>query len=301
MAFVAAKCTQCNAALEVDPSKDAAICPYCGTAFITEKAIHHHHTTNVTNIGTLHADKVQLGDSAEDELRAAETLLKLNNRMGAGVRFANVCEKHPYDYRGWFGRVRVISEELTRMDLTQARVDEMRKYYQSAFTVASEEEKALFVPAYRDYYKRLLEQAEVRRQELTAKKNALLEQNRAEIAQTEAELSRLKANHPAMYGDNLMILLSLAGLVYTVFSFVKEGVGSGILTAVVLLFGLGLLAALAEPINKITGCTKRKEAHALAIKQGQAKLEELNKAEHSSSSSLGEIERTLKSLPIPKY
>ena len=80
MAFVAAKCTQCNAALEVDPSKEAAVCPFCGTAFITEKAIHHHHTTNVTNIGTLHADKVQLGDSADEELRAAETLLKLNKR-----------------------------------------------------------------------------------------------------------------------------------------------------------------------------------------------------------------------------
>ena len=45
MPFTAAKCTQCNANLQVDSAKDAAICEHCGTAFIVEKAINNYNTT----------------------------------------------------------------------------------------------------------------------------------------------------------------------------------------------------------------------------------------------------------------
>jgi len=53
MPLVAAKCTNCGANLEVDNSKDAAICPYCGTAYIVEKAITKYQlevkTVNIYN------------------------------------------------------------------------------------------------------------------------------------------------------------------------------------------------------------------------------------------------------------
>jgi hypothetical protein len=45
MPFMAAKCTNCGAAIKVDDSKEAGICNYCGTAFITEKVINHYNTT----------------------------------------------------------------------------------------------------------------------------------------------------------------------------------------------------------------------------------------------------------------
>lgn len=48
MPIVPAKCTQCGSNLEIDSSKDAGICPYCGTAFITEKAINNYNSY-VTN------------------------------------------------------------------------------------------------------------------------------------------------------------------------------------------------------------------------------------------------------------
>ena len=48
MGLVAAKCTQCGANIEVDETKEAGICKYCGTAFITEKAITNYNTY-VTN------------------------------------------------------------------------------------------------------------------------------------------------------------------------------------------------------------------------------------------------------------
>ena len=53
MAFVAAKCTQCGGSLQVDDSKDAGICPYCGTAFVTEKVIKNYNFHITNNIDTL--------------------------------------------------------------------------------------------------------------------------------------------------------------------------------------------------------------------------------------------------------
>ncbi len=66
MPFVEAKCTNCGATLVVDSAKDAAICEFCGSAFIVEKAInnynitnHNHITANVVNVyNTATADYV---------------------------------------------------------------------------------------------------------------------------------------------------------------------------------------------------------------------------------------------------
>ena len=42
MPLVKAQCTNCNGMLEVDSSKDAAICPHCGTPYIVERAINNY-------------------------------------------------------------------------------------------------------------------------------------------------------------------------------------------------------------------------------------------------------------------
>ena len=46
MPLVQAKCTNCGAGLKVDNTKDAAICPSCGTPYVVEKAINYFNTTN---------------------------------------------------------------------------------------------------------------------------------------------------------------------------------------------------------------------------------------------------------------
>lgn len=48
MAFVAAKCTQCGANIQVDDERDAGFCTHCGTPFVTEKVIHNYVTYNQT-------------------------------------------------------------------------------------------------------------------------------------------------------------------------------------------------------------------------------------------------------------
>ena len=55
--LVPAVCTQCGAKLEVDPTQDAAVCPYCNTPYIVDKAIQNY---NVQNAKIEHADTVKI-------------------------------------------------------------------------------------------------------------------------------------------------------------------------------------------------------------------------------------------------
>lgn len=66
MPLVQAKCTNCGANLEIDNTKDAAICPYCGTAFIVEKAINNYNVTNQIHAGTVN---IYGGNSADFVIR----------------------------------------------------------------------------------------------------------------------------------------------------------------------------------------------------------------------------------------
>lgn len=49
MPFVQAKCPNCGGMLAVDDSKKAAICQFCGDAFVVEEAVNNYNTYNITN------------------------------------------------------------------------------------------------------------------------------------------------------------------------------------------------------------------------------------------------------------
>ena len=55
--LVPAICTQCGATLEVDPSQETAVCKFCNTTFIIEKAINNY---NVKYANIEHADNVNI-------------------------------------------------------------------------------------------------------------------------------------------------------------------------------------------------------------------------------------------------
>lgn len=60
MPFVQAKCLECGGMLAVDADKKAAVCQFCGEAFIVQEAINNYNTYNTTNNNTTH----QYGDGA---------------------------------------------------------------------------------------------------------------------------------------------------------------------------------------------------------------------------------------------
>jgi len=157
MALVPARCTQCNALLEVDSAKDAANCVYCGTAFVVEKAINNYatHQQNTFNIGNANI-QVQDSSSPETKLANAEVFLtSFCDYEKAEELFREVTQEAPGDYRGWWGVVRartrdldkdefgyVLSPRLSNSRLFKVVVDdlfELGTFYSNALRVAPPE------------------------------------------------------------------------------------------------------------------------------------------------------------------
>ena len=68
--MVAAKCTQCGANITIDDTKEAGICEFCGTAFITEKVINNYNTIN-----NYHANVVNVYNSPTEDFEVKAGVL----------------------------------------------------------------------------------------------------------------------------------------------------------------------------------------------------------------------------------
>ena len=92
MALVPAICTQCGAKIEVDNTKEAGICEYCGTAFITEKAINNYVVTN--NINVQNASISVSGVNIENLLQRAYEFERSGEKEKALEYFNKVLDEN---------------------------------------------------------------------------------------------------------------------------------------------------------------------------------------------------------------
>jgi len=136
MALVAAKCTECGAAIQVEDTKDAGICNFCGTAFVTQKVINEHHT-HITKHVTKNVFG-QKGKSADDYCDNGETFLKLGDWDKAIEAFEQATTLEPSNYLGWLGLFKSYTENFTDLDDT-----EHEEYYRRALAVANDDEKKI--------------------------------------------------------------------------------------------------------------------------------------------------------------
>lgn len=101
MTIVPAKCTQCGGVIEIDNSKEANICEYCGSAFITEKAIDYYNkyitTTspegqsisnrrNLENFTKMAEKAIELGDIKET-LKYSDKILEIDSKSSKAWLF----------------------------------------------------------------------------------------------------------------------------------------------------------------------------------------------------------------------
>ncbi len=139
MPIVQAKCIACNGNLEVDSQKEAAVCPFCGTPYIVEKAINHFHAAS-TKIESFHADVVNI--SAESQLetlvKSGETFIMLNKFSDARRVFDEITRKYPQDYRGWWGLIKVDTENLTRVKCSEEELEKYKSFLNNIYTVSSQ-------------------------------------------------------------------------------------------------------------------------------------------------------------------
>ncbi len=134
MSFIAAKCTECGAAIEVDDTKDAGICKFCGTVFVTQKVISHHNTYITKNI-----TKNIYGDDradAEEYLKNGETFLDLKDWNRAQNAFTQAAGLAPDNYQVWLGLARAETENFTSLQNTTHP-----EHLEKARTVANAEQR----------------------------------------------------------------------------------------------------------------------------------------------------------------
>lgn len=265
MPLVAAKCTQCGANLQIDSSKDAAICPNCNTPFVTEKAI--------TNYKTYYEYKIEKADvhihdekSVETRLKNAEIFFKKHNNIDKAYElFHSVANDAPGDYRGWWGLVRVKTNDFDSPEISRKETDDIKYYANCAFNVAPSDMLDKLEQTWRTYNQQVykfhsklsLDKEEWVNQLLTAQANILSLESRItllsnEIIESDIICKRRNDSKLFYFIPTAIILgvISLIGLLTNIFS--KEGESS------ILLPLLGLLySAILAAVYVIFKCIKK--------------------------------------------
>lgn len=150
MPLVAAQCTNCGAALQVDNSKDAAVCRYCGSAFIVEKAIHNYEINNSYQIENAN---IVINDDKSFAKRLAaadEYLYQLQEYDAAYNIYAEIESIAPGNHKVWYGKIGSRTHNFNA-DTTAELITQNSDIYvalerdiANAYRTASVEEKAFF-------------------------------------------------------------------------------------------------------------------------------------------------------------
>lgn len=100
MGLVSAKCTQCDANIEIDDTKEAGICQYCGTAFVTEKAINNYKTSVADNDISGNSNNV-IEVNIDNLIKLAEHAIEAKNGEEV-IYYANrALEINPESSKAW--------------------------------------------------------------------------------------------------------------------------------------------------------------------------------------------------------
>ena len=183
MPLVAAKCTSCGAVLKVNSDLDAAVCDYCRTPFIIEKAINNYTVNNQISISNSDVH-IHNGPSIDEKLNNAETFLDLGNADKAEELYREVIDEAPGDYRGWWGFLLLKTDKLTAL---RSIDEDIQTLAESAIKVASPDIKPNLKSSW-DMYSKTID-------EYTTSSSSL-SHNRREQAEYLASLKKDVANLP---------------------------------------------------------------------------------------------------------
>lgn len=135
MPLVPAKCTQCGANIEVDDTKEAGICRFCGTAFITEKAITNYNTYVTNNFAGANINI--MGANIDNLLILAKNAEEIGNYSEARDYYTKVLENQPNNCDALIGKG-VCS--LYGSNLSDIKSDELIGYISKAIDYKKKEQ-----------------------------------------------------------------------------------------------------------------------------------------------------------------
>ena len=193
MPLVPAKCTQCGSNLEIDSGLDAATCPHCHTAFVTEKAINNYNTYQNTynqNTYEIHHANIQMNDenSVENRLKSAEVFLDVHKDYGKALKlYKEISIDVSGDYRGWWGVVR--ANTCNFLDLQLSTYESGKSSFSRVKNVLPPDKRGQIYPMWENYEKRV--EAAVYENQRTI--DEIMTQSKALKKELEAENSGLRA------------------------------------------------------------------------------------------------------------
>ena len=136
MAFVQAQCESCGGLLTVDSDLKAAICPYCGSAYVVQDSINYFNSS--TKIEHMHADVVNVSDesSSEGRLRAAEAFMKIRDYQKAEQAYKDVTNLTPQNYLGWIGLIEAHTHNYSKRIKSLKEIKTLDNFAKSAVVLA---------------------------------------------------------------------------------------------------------------------------------------------------------------------
>ncbi len=195
MGLKAAICTQCGAQIEVDESREAGICKFCGTAFVTETVINQYNVVHNHN-NYISAQKINVGAESADEL--AETGMKLINARRydqAEAFFTRIRENYPSDYRGWWGQFLCETESGNAIhkftsknnEIFESMLWKQLKYVDNACALATKSKAKEMISFYKNFENKLEAEQSMLQNELMRKMRYEEEKKRKEEEQRRKE------------------------------------------------------------------------------------------------------------------
>ena len=148
MGLVAAKCTECGAAIKVDETQERGLCEYCGAEYITEKVINNYTTNyNVTNNITKVVNEND-ADLEEEILARALNHKKLGNKTEAQDEFAKLTKKYPSvaEYHKLYALA--LSDDFKTLFFEKPETSPAHKELNSFFKTAKKEDLETFCKEY---------------------------------------------------------------------------------------------------------------------------------------------------------
>ena len=115
MPLIKAQCPNCGGALEVDNTQDAAICPFCKTPYIVEKAINQYNM-NAAAVNFNGTVNMIAPDQKNRMFENAESQLKIGEFARAYSSFSELSEKYAGDPRVWDGLLNATTHNKTKKE-----------------------------------------------------------------------------------------------------------------------------------------------------------------------------------------
>lgn len=108
MAFMAAKCSQCGATIQVDDSTEKGVCPYCGMEYYAEKIINNTYVTNNYSGATINVQ----GIDVQNYLEIATKFYKQKNYEEAMKYLSDAFPIEPNNKKLWLLKLKILCAKI---------------------------------------------------------------------------------------------------------------------------------------------------------------------------------------------